>query len=185
MILLVNLILGQVLVVAIFTMWSLFRIERQNEFPVQYIVAVSLLAEVVMALASMYLIKEILRLSKVENDAEITSLSLKKNKELINVMRTQRHDFLNHIQVIYGLARLNKTDKLSSYIGEIRSVMETEEMLGSIIQTEFAAFLLHKKSSASDQGINLDLDILSDLAYVRIPANELVSIIGNLIDNAL
>ncbi|HWI55528.1 MAG TPA: Spo0B domain-containing protein [Desulfobacteria bacterium] len=185
MVLLVNLILGQVLVVAVNTMWGLYDVERQSKFPVHYIFGLSVLAEVVLAFASIYLIKEILRLSKIETDSEITALSLKKSKELINVMRSQRHDFLNHIQVIYGLARLEKIDQISSYIGELRNSMETKDALGSIAQVEFAAFLLNKKCSAVEQGITFDLEILTDLAYVGIPTNELVSIVGNLVDNAL
>lgn len=184
-ILVMNLILGQVLLVAVNTIWGLFDIDRQITFPVHYISFFSLMAEIVLALVSLYLIKEILRLSKIESDAKMTAFSLKKNEELINLMKAQRHDFLNHIQVIYGLAMLKKTDKLSSYIGEIRSDMETEEMLGAMAQSEFAAFLFRKKGAAFEQGVILDLHIFTDLADIGIPSNELVSIIGNLIDNSL
>ena len=49
-------------------------------------------------------------------------LALKKAKELL---RLQRHDFLNHLQVIHGYLQLNKPEKATDYlmraIDEIRA----------------------------------------------------------------
>lgn len=183
-ILLMNVILGQTLIVVSNGMWGAYSANLSIKIPMHYITAFSLVAGGILSLAAVFLLKEIVRLSKKEKEAEISKVNLKKNEELITVMRSQRHDFLNHIQVIYGLAQLNKTEKLSSYIGALKSDIETENMLGTLSQAEFAAFLLRKKSSAIEQGIKFELDIFTDLVHLKIAANELVSITGNLIDNA-
>lgn len=183
-ILLMNVILGQTLIVVSNGMWGAFSANLSINIPTHYITAFSLIAGGILSLAAVFLLKEIVRLSEKEKEAEISKLNLKKNEEFINVMRSQRHDFLNHIQVIYGLAQLSKTEKISSYIGTLKSDIETENMLGILCQSEFAAFLLRKKSSAIEKGIKFKLDIFTDLAHLKIAANELVSIAGNLIDNA-
>lgn len=183
-VLLMNLILAQVLVVILNGMWGIYAAKGQIKMPVQYITGFSLMAGFILAGASIYIIREILRLAEKETEAELTAVNIRKNEELIGILRTQRHDFLNHIQVIYGLAKLNKIEKLSSYIGCLTSDIETENSLSTLCHIEFAAFLVRKKSLAIEQGVKFEIDIFTDLACLEIPANELVSIAGNLIDNA-
>lgn len=183
-VLLMNLMLAQVLVVVINGMWGTYASARDISIPLSYIIGFSMVAEISLIIAAIYVIKGIIRLSNKEAEAEVITVNLKKNEELLDILRTQRHDFLNHLQVIYGLVHLKKTEKLSSYIGELTNDMETENRLSSLACAEFTAFLLRKKSSAIEQGIKFDLDIFTDLLYAKIPASELVSIVGNLIDNA-
>jgi sensor histidine kinase regulating citrate/malate metabolism len=37
-------------------------------------------------------------------------------EELEKALRAQRHDFINHIQVIHGLLKLGRTEKALAYI---------------------------------------------------------------------
>ena len=53
-------------------------------------------------------------------------------KELLEVLRVQRHNFLNHLQVISGLLQLKKYDRVSEYIMNIGQEYNQASMLGRI-----------------------------------------------------
>ena len=100
-------------------------------------------------------------------------------------LRAQRHDFLNHIQVVYSLLEMQEYGEATAYLervyNEIRSV-------STVLRTKMTAFnaLLQVKSAAcKDRGIALDMDIRSTLEGLSVPPWELCCIIGNLMDNAM
>ncbi len=183
-IILINVILAQTLVVVINGTYGVYESNLPINIPRYYITTFSLLAGVVLAITAIFQTREILRLSKKEVEAEFTLLNLKKNEELLNVLRVQRHDFMNHIQVICGLAQLQKTSQMMSYISTLTDDMYTDSKLSGLTQIEFAACLIKKKSLATEQGIKFDIYIFSNLEKLRIPATKLVRVVGNLIDNA-
>jgi sensor histidine kinase regulating citrate/malate metabolism len=39
--------------------------------------------------------------------------------ELIRLLRLQRHDFVNHIQVVHGMLQLGKTEQAMQYIEDL------------------------------------------------------------------
>ncbi|VBB07878.1 signal transduction histidine kinase sporulation regulator spoob [Lucifera butyrica] len=39
--------------------------------------------------------------------------------ELVRLLRIQRHDFINHMQVIHAMIQLGKTDRAMKYIEEL------------------------------------------------------------------
>lgn len=41
------------------------------------------------------------------------------NAEIINLLKIQRHDFVNHLQVIHALLQLGRTEKALTYIEEL------------------------------------------------------------------
>jgi len=104
---------------------------------------------------------------------------------LNHTLRAQRHDFLNHLQVVYSLMEMKEygdaTDYLEKVYGEIRSV-------SSFLRTRCTAVnaLLQVKAGAcAERGIELKLDIKSPLDNLTIPAWELCRVLANLIDNAM
>ena len=108
------------------------------------------------------------------------------NIESLNVaMRSQRHDFLNHIQIVYSLVEMKEYDEVISYLNEVYGSIE---LLNSFIKTEDVAInaLLRAKSFyAERKGIEYKLNILSNLRGLNIPSWEICRCIGNLIDNAI
>ncbi|MDK2824389.1 MAG: hypothetical protein PWP71_2307 [Clostridia bacterium] len=59
--------------------------------------------------------------------------------ELLKTNRHQRHDFLNHLQVIWGFLKLNKNDKAIEYIQEVSNHLQSLRQLNNIASTELAA----------------------------------------------
>ncbi len=104
---------------------------------------------------------------------------------LNNRLRAQRHDFLNHLQVVYSLLEMGEytdaTDYLEKVYGEIRSVSSSMRTKSTAVN----ALLQVKTAACEDSGIALNLDITSALEGVPIPAWELCCILSNLLDNAM
>jgi pentatricopeptide repeat protein len=41
------------------------------------------------------------------------------SEESVNLLKIQRHDFINHLQVIHALLQLGRTEKALTYIEEL------------------------------------------------------------------
>lgn len=184
-IVLINLLLLQGVLMAfnIIATWPQF--SYRAVIPAFYNGKVTIVVSVLVMAISAVLVSEILRLAEKENDAELNALRLLESEQMIHVLRSHRHDFLNHIQVIYGLARIGKIDSLAEYIGELACGVEDESKLSCLAQPELAALLIKKAHTASEKGINLKVEVNTDLGAVAVPAVALVRLIGNLVDNAL
>jgi sensor histidine kinase regulating citrate/malate metabolism len=108
------------------------------------------------------------------------------NIESLNIaMRSQRHDFLNHIQVVYSLVEMKEYEEVTNYLNEVYGSIE---LLNNFIKTEDAAInaLLRAKAfDAKRKGVEYKLNILSNLHGLEIPSWEICRCIGNLIDNAV
>jgi len=104
--------------------------------------------------------------------------------ELITHFRSQRHDFLNHLQVIYGLAKLGNMEGVIRYLEDLN--LEADETL-SLLQLKhppMAALLQAKAATAIVKHIQFKVKVNSSLEELTIRPFELVKVIGNIIDNA-
>lgn len=62
--------------------------------------------------------------------------------ELLQWYRLQRHDFLNHWQVIMGNIQLNQPEKALAYMREMITEPEQEQKIGQIPVSQLAVILL-------------------------------------------
>ena len=100
-------------------------------------------------------------------------------------LRAQRHDFLNHLQVVYSLLEMQEYGEATAYL---ERVYDEHRSVSSVLRTKMTAFnaLLQVKSAACEErGIALEMDIRSTLEGLPVPPWELCCIIGNLFDNAM
>ncbi|MBO9600664.1 MAG: GHKL domain-containing protein [Cohnella sp.] len=100
-------------------------------------------------------------------------------------VRGQRHDFLNHVQVIHAMAQMGKIDQLQAYTATL--VQETREVSDIMNHTvpALAAFAKAKTTMALGYGIAFTCDLPKEW---NVPDNainmlDLIKIIGNLVDN--
>lgn len=108
---------------------------------------------------------------------------------LVDSMRANNHDFTNKLHVILGLIQIGEYDKAVSYIENI-SIIQREtlsKVMKSIENPSFAALLIGKIARASECNVRFLLQ--ENICYreddVGFPSEALVTIVGNLIDNAL
>ena len=110
-------------------------------------------------------------------------------KFLVDSMRANNHDFTNKLHVILGLIQIGQYDKAVSYIQNI-SIIQREtisKVMNSIENPSFAALIVGKISRSSECNVKFILNEGSRLKNedISIPSEALVTITGNLIDNAL
>ena len=105
--------------------------------------------------------------------------------ELNRKLRAQRHDFINHLQVVHSLVQLEEYDEAAKYIA---STYEDIRQVGELLKTANPAvngLLAAKKQKASELKINLEFHITARLEHPPIPDWELCRILSNLLDNAI
>ena len=110
-------------------------------------------------------------------------------KFLVDSMRANNHDFTNKLHVILGLIQIGEYDKAVSYIENI-SIIQKEtvsKVMNSIENSSFAALLIGKIARASECNVKFILQdgICFKNSDISLPSEALVTITGNLIENAL
>ncbi|WP_237563712.1 ATP-binding protein [Halalkalibacter okhensis] len=109
-------------------------------------------------------------------------------KALVDALRAQNHEYMNKLHSIAGLIQLERTDDALDII-----IDETvdEESIILFLKERFTDYsvsglLLGKRSRAKELGITFSIDSNSYLTeqYGSLSSGEMVTIIGNLIENA-
>ena len=110
-------------------------------------------------------------------------------RHMLSTLRANTHEFLNKLQVISGLLQMGRTEDALGYIGTISAAHEyvTGPVMQLIRNTSVAALILGKAANMRELDINLVLMRNSRLPeHSRyLSATELVTVVGNLLENAI
>jgi len=104
-----------------------------------------------------------------------------------NTLRAQRHDFLNHLQVVYSLIEMEEYQEANEYIeqvyGRITSVSRTMKTAIPAVN----ALMLVKAAACEKAGVQVEMSITSkwETLEAAIPDWEMCKVLSNLIDNAI
>lgn len=121
---------------------------------------------------------------------ELVSLQsqLSSNLSITDTLRAQTHEFSNQLHTISGLVQLEEYAEVTSLVGTfIRRRAEISDFVTDRIDDRaVAALVIAKSSAAAERGVHLDLTEDSALPDLD-PADsaDLITVLGNLIDNAL
>lgn len=111
--------------------------------------------------------------------------SIRNLEELNTRLRGQRHDYLNHFQVIYGLMELGEYEEAKHYIEPVfKDILKVSKALKTA-QPAVNALLQSKIEAAEQKKIDLYLEIRTDLKYLPMEAWNLCKILANIIDNGM
>lgn len=106
------------------------------------------------------------------------------NLENLNAtLREQRHDYLNHIQVIYGLMELEEFEEAKHYI---EPVYEDLLKVGKALKTSHPAInalLQAKMQKGQNEDVSVYLEVKSNLKDIPMEPWELCKVLSNVIDN--
>ncbi|OAT85579.1 Spo0B domain-containing protein [Desulfotomaculum copahuensis] len=100
---------------------------------------------------------------------------------LLNVIRSQRHDFLNHLQVVSGLIQMNRAAQAREYIQGLNREFELWGRIMHLQLPEAAAVLLVALHEAAQHQITVDNQIECTLSGCTVPGE----ITGRLLDGAM
>ncbi|MGG1680092.1 DcuS/MalK family sensor histidine kinase [Neobacillus sp. NRS-1170] len=124
-----------------------------------------------------------------KTEVQILAEQLTGVRNYADALRAQAHEFMNKLHVILGLVRTEQYDTLANYVSETVNHRETEVgfVTKKVQDPVLAGFLIGKLSFARESGALLSLDCANKLPK---PVNseithELITIIGNLVDNAM
>lgn len=123
--------------------------------------------------------------TRLRQQYEALLQSYRNLEQLNSDLRAQRHDYLNHLQVVYGLMELEEYDELKGYLSPIyKGMMKT----GKALKTRnpaVNALLRAKMAEAESRGIDFYVEVKSNLQNLQVESWELCKVLSNLMDNAM
>ena len=111
--------------------------------------------------------------------------SLGNLEKLNSELRAQRHDYLNHLQVVYGLMELEEYSELQRYLQPVyKDMLKTGKALKTS-KPAINALLKAKMDEAESKGIDFYIEVKSDLKDLQVEDWELCKVLSNVLDNAM
>ena len=109
-------------------------------------------------------------------------------RHVVEALRANTHEFMNKLHVILGLLQLKEYDEAEQYVLDLTKV-RTQSMGGiteRIQESAVAALLIGKLSSAQEQQVVFKLNSSSYFPKGSrcLPVDAMISLLGNLIENA-
>jgi len=113
--------------------------------------------------------------------------ALHTERSLAHALRTQAHEFYNKLHTVSGLIELGRIEEAVGLIS--RTALVHQELVDRIRERigdpTLAALLLAKASVASERGVELRLAGDARLSADAADPHDLVTVVGNLVDNAI
>lgn len=136
----------------------------------------------VLLICLMFLMKNYINL---RNSYDALAESYKGVEELNSTLRAQRHDFLNHLQIVYGMTEIGEYDELKKYLEPMyKDMMKTGKALRTS-KPALNALVRAKTGEADNHNIDMYVEVKSDLKNLAVPDWEMSKILSNLLDNAI
>lgn len=120
-----------------------------------------------------------------KEEGAYTQETIKNLENLNSVLREQRHDYLNHVQIIYGLMELGEYEEAKRYMEPVYNDLIK---VGKALKTAHPAvnaLLQAKMQKGEKENINVYVEVKSNLKHIPMEAWELCKILANIIDNQI
>lgn len=104
-----------------------------------------------------------------------------------NTLRAQRHDFLNHLQVVYSLIEMEEYREANDYIEQVYGKITAVSRVMKTANPAVNALLQVKVAACDKAGVPVEVSITSKWESLEqtMPDWEMCKVLSNLIDNAL
>src|SRR5258708_40275260 len=106
---------------------------------------------------------------------------------LPDALRAEAHEYSNRLHTIAGLVQLGRGDEAMKLIAQTSGVHQelTEALLDRVGDPVLGALLLAKAALASERGVELRVSDNTVMTRSALDSEDLITLLGNLIDNAL
>lgn len=111
--------------------------------------------------------------------------SMRNLEQLNGRLREQKHDMMNHFQVVYGLMELGEYEEAHAYIKPVFKDIQRLNMALKTSQPAVNALLQAKMEMAAQREIDFYLEVGTTLKEIPIKPWDLCRILANLLDNAI
>lgn len=132
--------------------------------------------------------QEIGHVATLRDSSEVTSLAKGLGVDsLTDALRAQAHEFANRLHTIAGLVQLGRGEDAMKLIAQTSGLHQelTESLLERVGDPVLGALLLAKAAVASERGIELRVSDDTMMTRSLLDSEDLITLLGNLIDNAL
>lgn len=112
---------------------------------------------------------------------------LDSTRGLIDALRAQDHEHANRMHTLLGLLELEMYEEAAEFVGEVAGAhrVTAEQITEKIHDPLLAALLVGKATVAAERGVALSVRRETALPDRLVDPGGLVTIVGNLVDNAL
>jgi two-component system CitB family sensor kinase len=120
-------------------------------------------------------------------DLQALTGELNSARGLTEALRSQAHEAANRLHSVISLIELGRTDQALTFATAELALAQklTDLVVGAVDEPVLAALLLGKAAEANERGVDLEVDPASSVPEGVIPARDLVTLVGNLLDNAI
>ncbi|WP_323752703.1 sensor histidine kinase [Marinobacter sp.] len=126
---------------------------------------------------------------RLRDELDHVSQQLTRIQQYADTLRSQAHEYSNKLHTIAGLIQIGAHADALSLIGRETSDHQSliHLLLEAVPDPIIAGCLLGKYNRAREMGLHLEIDPDSQMSDIpdTLPRDQLVSVLGNLIDNAL
>ena len=136
-------------------------------------------------LNSVITFKNAIDLSNSEAQYEVLKTTLGQLEKLNKTLRAQRHDFMNHLQVVYSLIEMHEYKDAEDYIEHVYNDIQKVNKVLKTKNAAINALLRAKILDCEERNIKTELKVTSRLDDFHVPSWEMCRILGNIIDNSI
>ena len=141
----------------------------------------------IFSLITFIYLKENEKILNINNKYKVQEYQISNMKEIISIIRQEKHDYANHINVIQALCCLNKpntVERINEYVSKLSDIIHLSFSYLDTGNDYIDGLLSIKKNYATQNRIDFKVLIDESFNLLRIKEDELISIISNIIDNA-
>ena len=125
----------------------------------------------------------------IRDHTELQSVSseLDSVRGLAESLRSQAHESSNRLHTIVSLVEIGRTQEAVEFgTREMQLAQQlTDSVVDAVDEPVLAALLLGKSAQAAERGVRLEIDPASRVASLPVTAHDAVTVVGNLVDNAI
>lgn len=120
-------------------------------------------------------------------DLQAVTAELDTVRGLADTLRSQNHESSNRLHTMVSLIEIGRPEAAVEFATQELALAQqfTDRMVESVDEPVIAALLLGKMAQAAERGVALTFDPDSSVTGIPLTPSDAVTIVGNLIDNAL
>lgn len=176
-----SIVINAVQIAAVWALAVLLMVHNTHDIQDVFTVLVAVLVSLGAALD----IREAIAARRKSDEADALGDMVVQMDELNRALRAQRHDFLNHLQVVYSLIEMEEYQEAGDYIEKIYGDMQSVSKAMRTDSPAINALLRAKLAECESAGILTEVDTGGSFKNLPMPTWEFCRILSNLIDNAM
>ena len=150
------------------------------------LLTLTIVASLVIVWGAVVDIREALHTGRLLTQLDDMDETIDAMSQFNNTLRAQRHDFLNHLQVVYSLIEMEEYQEANDYIEQVYGKITAVSRVMKAANPAVNALLQVKVAACEKAGIQVDVAITSKWEWLEntMPDWEMCKVLSNLIDNA-